>query len=149
MPAPLITLTDASSGTIVSLSYNNVDAGSNSGIQTILVWNNFGGSQVVSDAVQASITSKTFNGLDTGDTVTNGQEIVTYTMLNVQCTSQGDSGFTAVGGPTTAPIGNSTVGTIQGSVGGTAAVLNTKIVAVTNVTAGPAQFLLRFNYLYS
>lgn len=149
MPSPLITVTDAGSATISSLSYNNVDSGSNSGIITVLVWNNKGGSQVISDAVQATITTKTFNGQDTGDTVQNGQEIVTYTMLNTQCTSQGDVSYTPVGGPITAPIGNVTTGTIQGTVGGTAARVNTKIIAVSNVTAGPAQFLLRLNYLYS
>lgn len=150
MPAPLFTVTDMSSATINSVSYSNVDAGSASSVVSLLFWNNKGGSNALSDAVQVTVTTKTFNGLDTGDTVTNGQEIVTNTMFQEQCTSQSDATYTAVGGPTTAPISDgSSAGTISGTVGGSAAIVNTKIVAINNVTAGPAQFLIRLNYLYS
>jgi len=149
MPSPLFTVTDASSATITSVSYNNVNAGSTGGIVPLLFWNNKGGTSIISDAVQVSVTTKTFNGLDTGDTVANGQEIVTNLIFNIECTSQGDTVYTAVGGPTTAPIGNAAPGTISGAVGGTYAFVNTKIVAPNTVTAGPAQFLIRLNYLYS
>lgn len=148
MAAPLITLTNANSATLGTASYGNVDASSNSGIQQIYVWNNMNGSQTLSDAIQCTITTKTWNKLDTGDTVQNGQEVVTDLMFQVQCTSQGDTSYTAVGGPTTAPIGNASIGTIQGTVGGTAAIVNTQIVAPSTVTAGQAQFIIRVSYLY-
>ena len=149
MPAPLITITNAASATLSSLAFNPTDAGSTSNTINILVWNNQGGSQVLSDATSATITTKTFNGYDTGDTVPNGQEVVSNLMLNIKCTSQGDSAFTAVGGETTAPIGNSTVGTIKGSIGGTSAAIATQVVAISNVTAGTAQWLTRVAYIYS
>jgi hypothetical protein len=151
MPSPLFTVTDASSATITSVSYNNVNAGSSGSVVPLLFWNNKGGSSAVSDAVQVNITTVTFNGLTTGDTVANGQEIVTDTMFTVECTSQGDTVYTPVGGATTAPIANTTgnPGTIQGTAGGTFAYVNTQIVATSNVTAGPAQFLIRLGYLYS
>ena len=149
MSAPIFTVTDATSATLSSISYSNVNAGATSSNQPLLFWNNQGGSGTVSDATSVTITTKTFNGLDTGDTIANGQQVVTNTMLYVQCTSQGDSTYTPVGGPTTAPIGNSTPGTIQGNVGGTFAFVNTFIAAPSTVTAGPASFLIRVNYLYT
>lgn len=149
MAAPLITITNSSSATMSVISYGNVDAASSSGVQQILVWNNMGGSQQLSDAISCTITTKTFNKLDTGDTAPNGQEVVTDLMFHVECVSQGDSGYTAVGGPTTAPIGNSSVGTIQGTIGGTCAVVNTQIVAPSNVSAGQSQYYTRVSFLYS
>ena len=150
MPAPVFTLTNSASSTISSISYGNVNAGKDSSVTQLLFWNNFQGTQTLSDAVQCSLTIMTFNGLATGDTVTDGQEIVTNTMFQEQCVSQGDSGYTAIGGPTTAPISDgSSPGTIQGIIGGSAAVVNTQIVAINNVTAGPAQFKLRCSFLYA
>jgi len=151
MSAPLFTVTDASSATINSISYQNVNAGSSGSVVPLLFWNNYNGSSVLPDAVQVSITAKTFSGLDSGDTVANGQEVVTDTMLNIKCTTQGDSGYTAVGGPTTAPIGDGTAGpgTISGKVGGSYAYVDTYIAAPNGVSAGPAAFLVLLNYLYS
>jgi hypothetical protein len=150
MPAPVFTVTNPSSATINSFSYGNVNAGSESSVNQLLFWNNFEGTQTLSDAVQCSLTTMTFNGLSTNDTVTNGQEIVTNTMFHEQCVSQGDADYTAIGGPTTAPISDgSSPGVIQGTIGGSAAVINTQVIAIINVTAGPAQFRIRISYLYS
>jgi hypothetical protein len=150
MSAPLFTVTDATSAVLSSVSYSNVNAGSVGGAVPLLFWNNKGGTQVLSDAVQCQLTTKTFNGLDTGDTVANGQEIVTNLILQGKCISQGDSAFTAIGGSnSTMPIGNASVGTISGAIGGTYANVSTQIVAPGTVTAGTAQFLNRLLYLYS
>jgi hypothetical protein len=150
MPAPVITVTNSASATINSMSYGNVNAGTTSSVNQLLFWNNFQGTQTLSDAVQCSLTTMTFNGLTTGDTVTNGQEIVTNTMFQEQCISQGDSGYTAIGGQTTAPISDgSSVGVIQGTIGGSCAVINTQIAAINNVTAGPSQWKIRISFLYS
>ncbi|CAM6032153.1 unnamed protein product [Sphagnum compactum] len=136
-------ISDALNPTITTKTYNGLDSGdsvangSSGSVVPLLFWNNKGGSSAVSDAVQVSITTVTFNGLTTGDTVANGQEIVTDTMFTVECTSQGDTVYTPVGGATTAPIANTTgnPGTIQGNAGGTFAYVNTQIVATSNVTA--------------
>ena len=146
--SPNFTVTDTTSATISSISYSNVNAGSTSVNNPLLFWNNQGGSTALSDATNVTITTKTYNGLDTGDTVANGQEVVSDTMLYIQCASQGDTSYTPVGGPTTAPIGDSAIGIIQGVVGGSYALVNTFISAPANVTAGPAQFLIRLSYLY-
>ena len=154
MPAPLFTVTDASSATISSISYSNVNASSSGAVTPLLFWNNMGGTSAVSDAVQVSITTMTFSGYDgvtNIDTVANGQEVVTQTVLTVECTSQGDTAYTPVGGQTTWAIGDGSQGSgvISGYPGGTFAYVNTVIVAPSGITAGPAQFLIRLNYLYS
>jgi hypothetical protein len=151
MPAPVITFTDSTSSIISSLSFGNVDASSTSAVAEILVWNNKGGGSTLSNATSVTLTSKTYNGLDTGDTIPNGQQIVSSLLLGEQCVSQGDSGYTQVGGPTTAPIGSSAggTGTILGRAGGDAAFINLTMTAPSNVTAGPAAFLIRVSYVYS
>jgi hypothetical protein len=151
MAAPVITFTDSTSATLASLSFGNVDAGSTSAPVQVIIWNNKGGGSTLSDAVSVTLTTKTFNGLDTGDTVPNGQQVVTNLAVAEKCTSVLASSYTAIGGPTTAPIGSALGGngTIKGVIGGDAAYVSLTITAPSNVTAGPAQFLLRVNYLYS
>ena len=155
MAVPIFTVTDASSATISVISYSNVNAGAIGSPVPLLFWNNKGGSSAVPDAVQVSITTMTSNGWATGDSVANGQEVVTDLILEVQCTSQAASGtipsYVPVGGATTAPIGDGSqgVGVISGYAGGTFAYVNTHINAPNGVSAGPAAFLLRLNYLYS
>lgn len=152
MPAPVITFTDASSGNLASLSFGNVDAGSTTTPVTLLVWNNKGGGTIVSDTASTTMTTKTFTGLDVGDSPANGQEVVTSTMLGVKCTSAGDSAFAQVGGSSiTHSIGTAAggAGVIKGVVGGDAAVCVLQLVVPSNVTPGAAQWLGRISYLYS
>ena len=151
MAAPVISLTNAASAVITSLSYGNVDAGSVSVPQTVLVYNNFGGTNTISSAVNMTITTKTYNGQNTNDTIANGQEVVTNLSFAVKCISQGDTTYNAIGGSTTAPIGSFAggVGVIKGVIGGDAAVCLLTLQAPSNVTAGAVSFLLRCNYLYS
>lgn len=151
MSAPVITFTDSSSATLSSLSFGNVNAGTTSSPVSILIWNNKAGGSVVSNTTSTTITTVTFNGLNTGDTVQNGQEVVSYLVLAEQCTSQGDSGYTQVGGTTTAPIGSAAGGTgvIDGTVGGDAAYLNLESIVPNNITPGAVQFLIRTSYLYT
>ena len=151
MPAPVITFTDASSATLSSLSFGNVNAGATSSTTPILIWNNNGGGSVVSDTASTTITTVTFNGLISGDTVQNGQEVVTYLVLGEQCTSLSAPSFTQVGGATTGAIGSTVGGSgvIKGTVGGDAAAVNLRLVVPNNITAGPVQFLTRVAYLYT
>ncbi len=152
---PVFTVTDASSSTISSISYQNVNAGTIGNVVPLLFWNNMGGTSVVPDAVQVTITTMTFTGQATGDTVANGQEVVTDKVLEVQCTSQDPTNpfpsFTPIGGTTTAPIGDGSegVGTISGAIGGTFAYVNTHINAPSGISAGPAAFMIRCSFLYS
>lgn len=151
MAAPVITLTNAASAVITSLSYGNVDAGSVSLPQTVLVYNNMGGTNTISSAVNTTITTKTYNGQNINDTIPNGQEVVTNLSFAVKCTSQGDTNYNSIGGLTTAAIGSQLggVGVIKGIIGGDAATCLLTLQAPSNVTAGAVQFLLRVNYLYS
>ena len=150
MPSPVFTLTNSASSVISSLSYGNIDAGSASAPTQVYFWNNFGGSTAISDAINVTLTTKTYNGLDSGDTVQNGQEVVTGLSFAEQCISQGDVGYTSIGGPTTAGIGSAAggEGTIQGVTGGDAAIVNLTLSAPANVTPGQVQFLMRLNYSY-
>lgn len=152
MAAPVLTFTDASSATLASFSFGSADAGSTTSAKVLYVWNNKGGGTLVSDTAQTTFTTKTFTGLDTGDTVPNGQEVVTNSILGVQCTSQGDVGYTQVSGSTTtAPIGSAAggVGIIKGNVNGDASILNLRLTVPPTVTPGAAQWLGRVAYLYS
>lgn len=151
MSAPVITFTDSTSATLATLAFGNVDAGSTSSPISILIWNNKGGGSSVSNATSVTLTTKTFNGLDTGDTVPNGQQVVTNLAVAEECTSIGQGSYTNIGGETTAAIGSAagTSGTILGTSGGDAAFVNLTITAASNITAGPVQFLLRVNYLYT
>ena len=156
MPAPTFTVTDASSATINSISYSNVNASTSGAVTPLLFWNNKSGLSAVSDAVQVTITTMTFLGYDgvtNIDTIQNGQEVVSQNVLTVECTSNvpPDPVYTPIGGTTTWAIGDGSQGTgiISGYTGGTYAYVNTVIVAPPGITAGPAQFLVRLNYLYS
>lgn len=152
MSAPVISFTDGSGSNLASLSFGNCDAGSTTASVNIRVYNNNGGGTAVSDTAQTTITTKTFNGNDTGDSPANGQEVVTNTMLGVQCTSLSDASFTQVGGSaSTHAIGSAAGGSgvIKGTVGGDYAALTLRLVVPANVTAGAAQWLGRVSYLYS
>lgn len=133
------------------MNYGNCNAGSTTSVIPILVWNNQNGGQTVPDAVSCNITTVTFNGLISGDTIPNGQELVTNQYFQVQCLSQGDTGYTPVGGNTTHTISTSAgnLGDIPGTIGGGFAYVNTQIAAISTVTAGPVAFLIRCNYLYA
>lgn len=99
MSAPVISFTDGSGSNLSSLSFGNCNAGSTTPAVTIRVYNNNGGGTAVSDTAQTTITTKTFNGLDTGDSVPNGQEVVTNKMLGVLCTSL-QAGISSPAAPT-------------------------------------------------
>lgn len=99
MSAPVISFTDGSGSSLASLSFGNCNAGSTTAPVTIRVYNNNGGGTAVSDTAQTTITTKTFNGLDTGDTNANGQQVVSSLMLGVLCTSL-QAGISAPAAPT-------------------------------------------------
>ena len=150
MAAPLITFTDSSSATLSSLSFGTVDADSISPEIDIMIWNNKGGLSTVSDTISATVTTKTYNGLDTGDTVPNGQEIVTNKSLEVKVTSLSEVSFTAIGGATVHSIGSSTGGSgiIEGDIGGKSSLITTRLNIPASATSGLQQFYTRVSYLY-
>src|SRR5574343_438350 len=136
MANPVITITDATSATITSLSFGIVDIDAISDEEVIWIWNNKGGATTVSDAISATITAKTYNGLNSGDTVPNGQEIVTDLILVVEVTSLGESAFTPVGGSTVHFIGATSTGVLPGDVGGTRSVVNLRLNIPPDATPG-------------
>lgn len=148
MSNPVITFTDSSSATITSFSFGIVDIDAISDEETIWVWNNKGGIATVSDAISATITAKTYNGLNSGDTVPNGQEVVTDLMLEVEVTSLGESSFTAVGGSTVHFIGESVTGVLGGDVGGTRSVVQLRLNIPPDATPGEVAFYIRVNYSF-
>jgi hypothetical protein len=151
MPSPVLTFTDTTSAALTQIQLGNVNASSTSAPFTFLVWNNKGGTQTLSSATTTTITALTYNGLSTGDTIPNGQEVVSNLAVGIQCTSQGDTGYTQIGGSTSAPIGSASggTGTILGTIGGDNAVVNLTVTAASNIVAGPVQFLIRCSYVYS
>jgi hypothetical protein len=154
MAAPILTLTDSTNTPLQVLNFGVVDAGNQTGGVPIRIWNNFSVAQGIADAQNPQITTKTYNGLDSGDSVQNGNEVVVNQMIGAQCTSAGQTAYTQIGGPNTLgiadsppPAGQSYTPVISGS-GGFAALL-VRATVPASATAGNISFLLRVLYQYS
>ncbi len=150
MPAPIITFRDQNDNLLSKYNFGTVQLATTSSPITAHIWNNYQGTSSVSDAINTTITTLTFNGLVTGDTVANGQEVVTYQMLNIQnyTLTPSPTSFTPVGGNTAAAIGSTQAGTIPGSSPGSYAGLNLEISVPSNATPGAVQFLTKISYNY-
>ena len=107
MSLPQFSLTDSNNVPITELSFGIIDAGNQSAGIPIRIWNNYAGAVGVSDALNVVLTTKTYNDLDSGDSVQNGNEIVVNQMVQGQCTSAGQTNYTAIGGPKTLSIADS------------------------------------------
>jgi len=147
---PIISFTDSNNTSITSLSFGGIDAGSTSDPIEIHIWNNKGGTPNVPNTTNTRITTKTYNGLDTGDTVPNGQEVVTYKMIQVKniSLSTPETFYTSIGGPDSHAIGASTSEIIEGASPGGLCVLQIRAEIPTNATSGNIQFLIRVLYQY-
>ena len=154
MAAPNFTLTDNSNNPLQTLAFGTVDAGTTTAGIPIRIWNNLNAASGIQDALNPTITTKTFNQYDNGDTVPNGNEIVVNNWIQIQCTSLGQTMYAAIGGPTTAPIADAPQGsgnpppplTIHS---GNFAALLIRANIPTTATSTSANFLLRLNYSYS
>jgi hypothetical protein len=151
MQAPTFTLTDPQNNAISVMNFGVVDAGNQSGGFAVRVWNNQSQAANIADANNTTITTKTLNGFDNGDSVPNGEEIVTFTMIQVQCSSTGETAYSPIGGPQTHPIG------YQPPVSGGITSIPSKQFAQSllraaipqTATPGNINFLIRVNYQYA
>ena len=99
MASPVLTLTDTNNISISTLNFGVVDAGNLTGGIVIRIHNNISNAAGISDALNPTITTKTYNGFDSGDSIANGEEVVVNQMIQVQCTSAGQTTYSAIGGP--------------------------------------------------
>jgi hypothetical protein len=96
--APVLTLTDPNNTVLPTLNFGVVDAGNTTGGIRIRIFNNLANAAGIADAINPTITTKTYNGEDSGDSVANGNEVVINQMIQVQCTSAGETSYYTIGG---------------------------------------------------
>lgn len=106
MAAPVITFTASDDATGIDATTNpdaigTLQAGAASATKEIHIWNNKAGISNVSTAGNVKITTVTKTGLDSGDTIANGKEVVEQKMIKVKSLTNEDTVYTAVGGATT------------------------------------------------
>lgn len=108
MTAPIVTFednTDTQMNDSNPCNLGSINAGTESDVKEIRIYNNKGGASSVSDMENVTITAVTATGLTSGDTVSNGSEAVSGKWLNVESVTLGESSFTAVGGTTVKNLG--------------------------------------------
>ena len=154
MSQPILTLTDINNNTLPVAQFGVIDAGAQSGAFPIRIWNNINNAAGISDAINPSLTTKTYNGLDSGDSVQNGVQVVQNQFIQVQCTSSGETQYTPIGGPAGHLIsdsppaaGNPTPPPTIHS--GNYAQCLLRAVVPTSATSGNINFLLRLFFSYS
>lgn len=147
MPAPIITFHEISGLPIQgSQEYGTVDAGNASPTLTFDIWNaqGVGGT---STATNVSITAKTVNGLDTGDEVFNGQEIVSGLWLQVA--EVNDNGIASEAPYSTEDgVGGATAKALHDLEPDSFIRVSTKLDIPASATAGPTNFQIVVSYQY-
>jgi len=99
MNSPVLTLCDTNNTVLNTLNFGVVDAGNLTGGVRVRIFNNLANASNISDAINPTITTKTYNGEDSGDSIANGNEVVVNQMIQVQCTSSGQTTYYSIGGP--------------------------------------------------
>ena len=82
-------------------NFGSISAGNIGSEVEIHIWNDKGGSNGSATLQSVTFTALTNTGQTTGDTNQNGQQLVTEEWLQVKSVTNGDTGFTAVGGTVT------------------------------------------------
>jgi hypothetical protein len=157
MPAPVLTLTDDNNNPLSVINFGVVDAGNQTGGTIIRIWNNQANVSNISDAINPQLTTKTYNGLDSGDSIQNGQEVVTNQMIGAQCLSSGQTSYLSIGGQNSLAIsnlpstGNGSLVIPATSTAGSPQYSRVQLRAVVppSATPGNINFLLRVTYQYS
>lgn len=156
MAIPKVTWYDMTNTNPVSRwDIQTVDAGTVSPPTTFLIWNNRGGTTVVSDMFNCTITTKDSAGGNTGELVLNK-------WIEVKVDTMQEANFTAIGGIATKAIkagGNATASYIHGDINdGNIATTATQrnfaqVTLHANIpptaTAGNVDFLTRVAYQYN
>ena len=155
MSAPIVSFYDRANASAISKwDIGVIDANSESPEQGILVWNNRGGAEDVSDMQECTVTVLDNNLGDTGP-------VVSEKWVKLRCDSMAETSFTPIGG--SAPAGHKSIkakdqqpGMIKGTKNdGTAtatasfAEITTKVAVPLNAPAGPQEFKLRVKYYYT
>lgn len=163
MATPIFQVYESGGTTVAtSHSFGQVKAGNDSAEYTVEVWNNKGGSSVVADVIEATVTTTDASGGNTGDVVTGK-----YMNLNVNGETSGNKlTWTAIGGTAKAPIraagytsaddsggGGKFDGTVPAGPNAAAATKNCgimkfKIVLPNNATSGKKTGKIRFEGYY-
>ena len=107
MNSPILTLCDSNNTILNTLNFGVVDAGNVTGGVRVRIFNNLANAANIADAINPTITTKTYNGNDNGDSVANGNEIVVNQMIQIQCTSSGQTAYASIGGPNVQSISDS------------------------------------------
>ena len=152
--SPILSLTDTNNIVLSSLNFGVVDAGNLTGGVRIRVYNNLANAAGVSDALNPTITTKTYNGLDSGDSIANGNEVVVNQMIQVQCTSSGQTSYFSIGGANVQSIsdsppqsGNTPPPPTIHSNSYAECLIRAQVPSAA--TAGNISFLLRVSYQYN
>ena len=163
MSQPIVSFYNGAVMEVDSVSYNpnereitswpvgEVNAGTESAPLQILVWNNRGGSEDVSDMKDCSVTV-----LDQG--FTDVSPLVTGKWMQVKVNSMGETDFTAIGSPTAKDIkakgrpdfeisGAANSGDLADT--GNFADITAKIAVPLNAPNGTQAFRLRVQYFYT
>ena len=163
MATPIFQVYESCGTTVAtSHSFGQVKAGNESAEYTVEVWNNKGGSSVVADVIEATVTTTDASGGNTGDVVTGK-----YMNLNVNGeASGGNPTWTAIGGTTKAPIraagytsaddsggggkfdGTVPAGTTAATATKNCGIMKFKIVLPSNATSGKKTGKIRFEGYY-
>ena len=173
MTQPVVSWCDSTNSLISStLNFNVVDAGTDSSVVKLYIWNNKGGSAAVSNMTSCTITTKDQSGNDTG-------YVVTQQWSKVSCISAGEAAVpaNAIGGTQGANLGtgftgaehaiagyNQATGIIAGAINdgtltgvagtdgktlGAYAEVNVVVHPPLNTVAGQQSFAFRVNYQYT
>lgn len=152
MPAPIVSwwkrpnpLTQ-----VVAWNIGVVDAGTVSPDFEVLIFNNKGGAEVVSDMQNCTVTTKDNLGGNTGELVINK-------WIEVKVVSMAEATFTAIGGNTTRPIRalGMGAGLISGAINGGTDAATTNFAELllhanvpSNASAGTVNFRTRVAYQF-
>jgi len=152
--SPVLTLTDSNNTVLSTLNFGVVDAGNYTGGVRVRVYNNLANAAGISDALNPTITTKTYNGLDSGDSVANGNEVVINQMIQVQCLSAGQTTYYSIGGPNVQSIsdtppqsGNAAPSPVIHSNNYADCLLRAQVPS--SATAGNISFLIRVAFQYN
>lgn len=85
--------------------YGTVFTGNASSPVEIHLWNDKGGSAGSNPAYNVNVKIVTATGEDSGDTIANGQEVVTNSWIGIKSLTNDDTDFTTVGNGTLKTLG--------------------------------------------
>lgn len=157
MAAPSITVVNTSDRTVVNWDAGICQANNDSGVLTILVWNNRGGGEALSDLNDCNITSLDVDGGSTSDVVAGK-----WVRVNCPVVDGNSTTWTQVGGDTVkyfradgiTASENVLSGAINDGNKSTAAskknysTLNLKVHVPLNATPGMKSYKMRINGYY-